>query len=64
MIVTLNFIKEEHFSNFCKVSNYDNSKKFTPINMIINEIRPFIYENNNEYLNVNLPVYFNELNKL
>ena len=64
LIVTLNFIKEEHFSNFCKVSNYDNSKKFTPINMIINEIRPFIYENNNEYLNVNLPVYFNELNKL
>ena len=53
--------KRESFYNFCKVSNFRHKKKFTPINMILNDIKPFKFNKNYDYVNYNLPIYRTEV---
>ena len=52
----------EHYQNqFCILSNIDNKNKFTPINMIINDIKPFKLTESKGYLNMNIVLSLKEI---
>lgn len=52
----------EHYQNqFCILSNIDNKTKFTPINMIINDIKPFKLTTSKGYLNMNIVLSLEEI---
>ena len=52
----------EHYQNqFCILSNIDNKIKFSPINMIINDIKPFKLTESKGYLNLNIVLSVNDI---
>ena len=52
----------EHYQNqFCILSNIDNKAKFSPINMIINDIKPFKLTESKGYLNMNIVLSLEEI---
>ena len=56
-------INENYQNQFCKLSNYDNKQKFTPINMILNDIKPFKLNDQKKYIESNIVLSIDEIKK-
>ena len=49
---------------FCKLSNYDNKRMTTPINMILNDIKPFKLTDKKKYVESNIVLSIEEINTI
>mgnify|MGYP001260123777 CR=1 FL=1 len=57
-------IKTENYTPFCTLDNYDHKKLFSPIEMIVNQVTPFIVQKKQKYVNIELPITALELDKI
>ena len=59
--ILLSHKKETYTNQFCKLSNFDNKVKFMPINMILNDIKPFKLTRDKESIDSNIVLSIKEL---
>jgi hypothetical protein len=65
IMASINYsLHTEGYSSFCTLSHFDHKKKFTPIQMIVNQVSPYIVQKTQKYVNINLPITALELKQL